>query len=118
MITGAHVVLHSRNAEADRAFLRDGLGLEFIDAGEGWLLFALPPTELAFHPADDNGVHELFLMCADLQAETAALTRKNVRYSQVQEAAWGSIVTIPLPGGGSVRLYQPKHATVVKLGTS
>jgi catechol 2,3-dioxygenase-like lactoylglutathione lyase family enzyme len=111
MISGAHVVVYSKNADADRAFFRDVLGFESVDAGHGWLIFALPPAEVAFHPSDDNGVHELYLMCDDLKAEMASLTESGVACSAVQEARWGSITKLRLPGGGEVALYQAKHPT-------
>ena len=110
MIFGAHVVLYSKNAEADRAFFRDVLGFKSVDAGHGWLIFALPPAEAAFHPSEENGLHELFFMCDDLRAEMTALARKSVAFSEVQEARWGSIVRMKLPGGSEIGLYQPKHA--------
>jgi catechol 2,3-dioxygenase-like lactoylglutathione lyase family enzyme len=113
MIIGAHVVLYSKDAEADRAFFRDILGLKSVDAGRGWLIFALPPAEAAFHPSETNGPHELFFMCDDLTAEMSALAKKNVAFSEIQEARWGSIVKMKLPGGGDVSLYQPKHPTAL-----
>jgi catechol 2,3-dioxygenase-like lactoylglutathione lyase family enzyme len=109
MIFGAHVIVYSKDAEADRAFLRDVLGFESVDAGRGWLIFALPPAEIAVHPADENGKHELYFMCDDLKAEMSALDTKGVRCSPVEEARWGSITMLRLPGGGEVGLYQPKH---------
>ena len=109
MIFGAHVILYSKDAEADRAFCREVLGLSSVDAGHGWLIFALPPAEVAVHHADENVGHELFLMCDDLNAEIAALTEKGVRCSEVDVARWGSVSRIRLPGGGEVGLYQPKH---------
>src|SRR5580693_4454658 len=115
MIFGAHVILYSKDAAADRAFLRDVLRLSSVDAGHGWLIFALPPAEVAVHPAEENGRHELYFMCDDLQAEIAALAEKGIRCSDVQEARWGSITHIPLPGGGAVGLYQPKHPTALTL---
>jgi len=115
MISGAHVIVYSKDAEADRAFFQDVLGFPSVDAGRGWLIFALPPAEAAFHPADENGRHELYLMCDDLKAEMAALAKKGVACSDVQEARWGSITTIRLPGGGDVGLYQPKHPTALGL---
>jgi catechol 2,3-dioxygenase-like lactoylglutathione lyase family enzyme len=115
MISGAHVVIASRDAEADRVFFRDMLGFAAVDAGHGWLIFALPPAEAAFHPADAKDGHELFLMCADLAAEIAALAKKNVICGPVEEARWGRITAIPLPGGGRVRLYQPQHPTAIGL---
>ena len=115
MISGAHIVVCSKNAEADRAFFRDVLGLKSVDAGHGWLIFALPPGEAAVHPSDESGAHELYFMCDDLKAETAFLARKGVECSNVQELRWGSITKMRLPGGGEVGLYQPKHPTAFGL---
>jgi catechol 2,3-dioxygenase-like lactoylglutathione lyase family enzyme len=116
MISGAHVVIYSKDAEADRAFFRDVLGFKSVDAGHGWLIFALPPTEAAFHPADENGDdHELYFLCDDLKAEMASLAKRNVKCSAVHEARWGSITKIQLPGGGEIGLYQPKHPTALGL---
>lgn len=115
MISGAHVILYSKDAEADRAFFRDVLGFPAVDAGHGWLIFALPPAEAAFHPSDQNGAHELYFLCDDLQAEIAGLAKKNVKCSEVHEERWGSITKVRLPGGGDVGLYQPKHPTALGL---
>ncbi len=109
MIFGAHIVLYTSDAEADRAFFRNVLGLKSVDAGHGWLIFALPPAEAAFHPSEENGVHELFFMCDDLKAEMASLAQKKVECSEIQEARWGSIAKMRLPGGSDISLYQPKH---------
>jgi len=114
MISGAHVVLYSKNAEADRTFFRDVLGFKSVDAGHGWLIFALPPAEAAFHPSEESG-HELYFMCHDLKAEMASLAKKGVKCSKVEEARWGSITKMALPGGGNVGLYQPKHPTALDL---
>jgi catechol 2,3-dioxygenase-like lactoylglutathione lyase family enzyme len=115
MISGAHVIVYSKNAEADRAFFSDVLGFKSVDAGHGWLIFALPPAETAFHPSDANGGHELYFMCDDLRSEIASLAKKNVTCSEIQEARWGSTTKMRLPGGGEVRLYQPKHPTALGL---
>jgi len=115
VISGAHVILYSKDAEADRAFFRDVLGFPAVDAGRGWLIFALPPAEAAFHPSDQNGAHELYFLCDDLKAEIAALAKKNVKCSEVHEERWGSITRVRLPGGGDVGLYQPKHPTALGL---
>jgi len=115
MISAAHVVIYSKNAEADRAFFRDVLGFKSVDAGHGWVIFALPPGEAAFHPSDENGAHELYFICDDLKAEMAFLANKDVNCSQVQEARWGSITKMRLPGGGAVGLYQPKHPLAIGL---
>lgn len=115
MIFGAHVIVYSQDAAADRAFLRDVLGFSSVDAGHGWLIFALPPSEAAVHPAEENGRHELYLLCDDLKAEISALGEKGVQCSEVHEERWGSITRIQLPGGGVVGLYQPKHPTALGL---
>ncbi len=113
MISGAHVIVYSKDAEADRAFFRDVLAFKSVDAWHGWLIFALPPAEAAFHPGEKNSVHELYLMCDDLKSEMAALAKKNVKCSEIHEERWGSITKIRLPGGGDVQLYQPKHPTAL-----
>jgi catechol 2,3-dioxygenase-like lactoylglutathione lyase family enzyme len=113
MISGAHVIVYSKDAEADRIFFRDVLGFKSVDAGHGWLIFALPPGEAAFHPSADNGPHELYFMCDGLEAEMASLAKKGVRFSKVQESRWGSITQMRLPGGGKVGLYLPKHPTAL-----
>jgi catechol 2,3-dioxygenase-like lactoylglutathione lyase family enzyme len=115
MIFGAHVILYSKDAAADRALFREVLGFASVDAGHGWLIFALPPAEVAVHPAEELERHELFFMCDDLKAEIVALGGKGVRVTDVQEARWGSIAKIRLPGGGEVGLYQPKHPTALAL---
>lgn len=113
MIFGAHTILYSKNAEADRLFLKDVLGFASVDAGNGWLIFALPASEAAIHPAEENGPHELYLMCDDLPAEIASLATKGVQCAQPQQARWGSITKIPLPGGGHIGLYQPRHPLAI-----
>jgi hypothetical protein len=115
VILGAHVVVYSKNADADRAFFRDVLRFGSVDAGHGWLIFALPPAQAALHPSDENSAHELYLMCDDLKAEMASLASQYVACSEVQEARWGSITKIRLPGGGEIGLYQPKHPTALGL---
>jgi len=115
MIFGAHVVVYSKDADADRAFFREVLGFPSVDAGHGWLIFAVPPAEVAVHPAEEDDRHELYFMCDDLKAEISALGKKGVQCSEVQEARWGSITKIRLPGGSDVGLYQPKHPTALTL---
>jgi catechol 2,3-dioxygenase-like lactoylglutathione lyase family enzyme len=114
MISGAHVVIYSKNAEADRAFFRDILGFKSVDAGHGWFIFALPPAEAAFHPAE-KGAEELYFMCDDLKSEMASLAKKGVTCSKVEEARWGLITKLRLPSGGNIGLYQPKHPTALGL---
>jgi catechol 2,3-dioxygenase-like lactoylglutathione lyase family enzyme len=109
MIFGAHVIVYSKDAAADRSFFRDVLGFSSVDAGHGWLIFALPPSELAVHPGEGDVGHELYFMCDDLPAEMVSLGDKGVPCSEVEEARWGSVTRIQLPGGGEVGLYQPKH---------
>ena len=109
MINGAHVVVQSKNAEADRIFFRDVLGFPSVDAGHGWLIFGLPTAEVAFHPTEEKNRYELYLMCDDLKNEMAALHAKGVEFAGVAEARWGSITKIRLPGGGEIGLYEAKH---------
>lgn len=116
MISGAHVIIYSKDAEADRAFFRDVLGFPSVDAGHGWLIFGMPPAEAAFHPAEGSGSHELYFMCDDLKAEMSALANKGVACSAVHQERWGSITKLRLPGGDEIGLYQPKHPTALKLG--
>jgi catechol 2,3-dioxygenase-like lactoylglutathione lyase family enzyme len=113
MIYGAHIILFSSDPDADRAFLADVLGFEHVDAGGGWLIFGLPPAELAVHPAE-TPASELYLMCDDFTAEMQRLDAQGVRCSAVEEARWGSVTKIGLPGGGEVGLYQPKHPAMVE----
>jgi len=108
MISGTHVVLYTKDPAADRAFFRDILGLASVDAGHGWLIFAMPPAEAAFHPGE-NGRHELYLICDDLKAEMSTLRERGVKCGEVHEERWGSITKIQLPGGSEIGLYQPKH---------
>jgi len=115
MINGAHVIIYSKNAEADRSFFKDVLSFRSVDVGHGWLIFALPPAEIACHPGDENDQHQLYLMCDDLKAEISALTKKGIECSEVQEPPWGLLTTIHLPGGGKLGLYQPKHPTAADL---
>ena len=109
MIFGAHVIVYSKDAEADRAFFRDVLRYDSVDAGHGWLIFKLPPAEVAVHPSEQNDVHELYFMCNDVHAFIADLKEKGVPCSPVDEQRWGSITRLTLPGGGKIGVYQPKH---------
>src|SRR6187551_2183262 len=109
MIFGAHVILNSKDPDADRALLADVLGFSSVDAGGGWPIFALPPAEAAIHPADAAST-DLYLMCNDLAADMRALEGKGIVFTGVDEARWGSVTHFTLPGGGSVGLYQPRHA--------
>jgi catechol 2,3-dioxygenase-like lactoylglutathione lyase family enzyme len=109
MIVGAHAILYSKDAEADRAFLRDVLGFPSVDAGGGWLVFGLPPSEVAIHPSDENDVHELYLLCDDVRDLVRSLEEKKIVCSPVREERWGSLVQVSLPGGGRLGIYEPRH---------
>jgi hypothetical protein len=123
MIFGAHFLLYSANADADRAFLRDVLELSAVDVGRGWLIFEMPPTEIAVHPGDqtvppnsDDGVTgaAVYLMCDNLESTMRTLREKRVNFTRVVEAPWGTVTTFALPSGANVGLYQPKHPTAFK----
>jgi len=112
VVNGIHAIIYSKDAGKDRAFFRDVLGLPSVDAGEGWLIFALPPAEVAAHPAegDDVGRHELYLMCDDVEKTVTGLKARGVRFKgAVRDRGWGLLTTIELPGGGNLGLYQPRH---------
>ena len=109
MITGAHSIIYSTNADADRAFLRDVLALPNVDVGHGWLIFGLPPAEVAVHPSEKNNIHELYFMCDDIRAFVAGMEAHNVQCDPVQNQGWGLLTHITLPGGGIVGVYQPRH---------
>ena len=112
MITGAHAIVFTRDAEGVRALFRDVLGFASVDAGGGWLIFALPPAELAAHPTDEAGRHELYLMCDDVHATVEDLERKGVEFSRpITDEGFGLMTAIKLPGGGELGLYEPRHPT-------
>ena len=110
MIIGAHSIIYSKNPDADRAFLRDVLKLDHVDVGGGWLIFRLPPAEVAIHPSDKNDVHEFYLMCDDVQMLRAEMQKHNITCSPVHEQDWGLLTQVTLPGGGKLGIYQPRHA--------
>lgn len=112
VLSGTHVIIYSRDAEADRAFLRDVLGLGHVDAGHGWLIFALPPAEVAVHPTDEQPRHEVYLMCDDLDATVKDLETKGVPIvGAATQLGWGARVVIGLPSGAELAIYQPRHPT-------
>jgi catechol 2,3-dioxygenase-like lactoylglutathione lyase family enzyme len=125
LVNGVHVLVYTTNPEADRMFFRDVLGFRSVDVGGGWLIFALPPAEAAFHPIGDNpgqqhAGHQLlgsviYLMCDDLRRTVASLKEKGVTCTAISEEPWGIKTTIPLPSGGEVGLYQPAHETALRL---
>ncbi|HLW85331.1 MAG TPA: hypothetical protein VKR60_08970 [Candidatus Sulfotelmatobacter sp.] len=113
MINGSHVVIYSKNPEADRNFFRDVLQFPTVDAGGGWLIFTMPALEAAFHDSESNDKHELFLMCDDVVATLKELKAKKVKVSNVSEQRWGKLASVTLPGGGKLGIYQPKHPSAV-----
>lgn len=129
MIIGTHFLLYSKDADADRAFFRDVLGFPYVDAGGGWLIFAMSPAEAAIHPVQgpvEGSISQptagdsllggaFYLMCDGLKAHIADLKAKNVQCSEIETARWGMITTIPLPSGGRIGLYQPRHPTALSL---
>jgi len=110
MITGAHSIIYSTNAEADRAFLRDLLKLTHVDVGDGWLIFGLPPAEVAVHPSDKNDVNEFYLMTDDIRSLLANMKRRDIACGTIKDEGWGLLSHLTLPGGGKLRIYEPRHA--------
>ena len=110
MITGAHSIIYSKNPEADRGFLKDVLGLPHVDVGHGWLIFGLPPAEVAVHPSEKNDVHEFYLICADVDAFVARVAARGLSCSPVRDLGWGRLTQVSLPGGGKLGVYEPRHA--------
>jgi hypothetical protein len=108
-IIGAHSILYSTKPEADRVFLRDVIGLTHLDVGGGWLIFGLPPSEVAVHPGEENDVHEFYLMCDDVESFVASMEKKRVACGPVRNLGWGMLTTLTLPGGGKLGVYQPRH---------
>ena len=110
MIDGSHVVLFSHDAEADRAFLADVFGFPHVDVGGGWLVFALPPAEVAVHPAEGPPAHELYFTCDDIEATMEELSAKGVEFTGgISEERWGRLTRLRLPGGGEIGMYEPRH---------
>jgi glyoxalase/bleomycin resistance protein/dioxygenase superfamily protein len=125
MINGAHFLIYSKDPDPDRMFLRDVLEFESVDVGRGWLIFGLPPAEIAVHPKQNEGPSKaddgvvgaaLYLMCDDLSATMKQLQSKKVKFSAIEEERWGTVTTFSLPSGAKIGLYQPKHPTALKLG--
>ena len=109
MIIGAHSIIYTKDADADRAFLRDVIGFPNVDVGGGWLIFALPPSEVACHPSEKNDIHELFFLCDDVNDFIAQMREKGVECSDVHEEPWGLLTKVTLPGGGRIGVYEPLH---------
>ncbi len=119
MITGVHSILYSRDAEKLRSFFRDVLGFSSVDAGHGWLIFALPPAELGIHPSEKEGWQELYLMCDDIEGTLDDLRAKGVEIAEpVKDQGWGLLSAIRIPGGDLLRIYQPRHPTAIAAGPS
>ncbi len=113
---GSHVIVFSSDPVADRSFFADVLGLPHVDAGAGWLIFKLPPAELAVHPSDGRPGHELYFVCDDLEATTRDLQAKGVAFTQeISEERWGRLTRFRLPGGGDVGIYEPRHPLAIDL---
>jgi hypothetical protein len=110
MIIGAHSIIYSADPDADRTFFRDVLKLPNVDVGGGWLIFGLPPAEVAVHPSDQNDVHEFYLMCDDVEEFVAEMKKRAIPCAPVQDQGWGLVTQITLPGGGKLGIYQPRHA--------
>jgi catechol 2,3-dioxygenase-like lactoylglutathione lyase family enzyme len=116
VIIGAHTIIFSDDADATRAFFRDVLGFPFVDAGGGWPIFKLPPGELASHPDEHGGRHELYLMCDDVNATVAELKAKGVEFTAgISDQGWGLLTSMKLPGGGELGLYEPRHQKAIDL---
>jgi predicted enzyme related to lactoylglutathione lyase len=115
MITGVHAIIFNQDADAVRAFFRDTLGFRSVDAGGGWLIFALPPAELGIHPTDGAGNHELYLMCDDIEKTVAELQAKGVEFLKpISDAGFGLMASFKIPGGAELSIYQPKHPTAIQ----
>ena len=115
MINGIHAIIYSKDAERLRSFFKDVLELPSVDAGRGWLIFALPPAELAAHPSEEDGHHELYLMCDDVHATVEKLKSKGVELSvPIADRGWGLVTRLKLPSGDEIGLYQPKHPTALR----
>ena len=110
MISGAHAIIYSTDPDADRAFLRDVLGLPNVDVGAGWLIFGLPPSEVAVHPAEESGRHELYFLVDDLKSFIDAMRKRSIPTGRVSAQRWGRLTEVTLPGGGKIGVYEPRHA--------
>ena len=111
MIIGAHAIIYSKDSDADRAFLRDVVGFPHVDVGGGWLIFGLPPSEVAVHPSDENEVHELYLMTDDVEGFVADMEQRGLACDPITSQGWGMLTSVTMPGGGKLGVYQPRHAS-------
>ena len=110
MLIGSHIIINSKNPELDRAFFKDVIKLDFVDVGQGWIIFGLPPSELAIHPAEENNRHEFYLMVEDIRLFVDQMAKHKIESSPLQDQHWGILTEITLPGGGKLGVYQPQHA--------
>ncbi len=111
MTTGVHLLIYSQNAEADKAFFRDVLKFTNVDVGHGWLIFGLPPAEIAVHPGTANDHHEIYFMCDNIRTFVQQMAKQRIACSEIQDQGWGQLVQLSLPGGGKLGVYQPRHAS-------
>jgi hypothetical protein len=118
MINGAHAIVYSTNPDADREFLKDVLGLPHVDVGGGWLIFGLPPAEIAVHPSEKNDTHEIYLMCDDVEAFMTSMKERGLETAPVQDQGWGLLTQLTLPGGGKLGVYQPRHERPAMVGAA
>ncbi len=109
MIVGAHSIIYSKDADADRNFLKDVIGLPNVDVGGGWLIFGLPPSEVAFHPSENNDAQEFYLICDDVSAFIAEMSEKDVDCTEIHKEPWGLLTNVALPGGGKLGVYEALH---------
>jgi len=116
MITGAHSIIYSTNSEADMNFFKDILKFPNVDIGHGWLIFGLPPSEIAIHPSSQNGLQEFYLMCADINEFLEEMSKHKISCSSIENQRWGLLVYLTLPGGGRLGVYEPKHQSPVSIG--
>ena len=116
MIKGTHLIIYNQDADAVRAFFRDTLGFNSVDAGGGWLIFALPPAELGIHPVEGAGHHEMYLMCDDIEQTVAELKEKGVEFTNgITDARFGRLSSFKIPGGAELWIYEPKHPTAINI---
>ena len=110
MISGTHAIIYSTDPEADRDFFKLVLKLPYVDVGEGWLIFGLPPSEVAVHPHSENDLHEFYLMCDDIRVFIREMKKRKITCSAVSDEGWGLLTQLKLPGGGKLGVYEPRHA--------
>jgi catechol 2,3-dioxygenase-like lactoylglutathione lyase family enzyme len=116
MIIGAHAIVYVKDAKKARAFFRDVLRFPNVDAGDGWLIFRLPPAEMGVHPDPKGGFHELYFMCDDVKRTRATLTKKGVRFTTpITDYGYGLMTSFRIPGGKTMGLYEPRHPMAIRV---